>query len=599
VALPLALAVFLLLPGSVFSEEKKWTRITSPNFELFTTAGEKKGREAVLYFEQVRSFFLRASGGRSTSGLPVRIVAFRSEKEFKPYRPAGFAAAYYLGGHDRDYIVMQSIRREFYPGAVHEYVHLLVKHSGTELAVWLNEGLAELYSTLTPVAGKVRIGDILPGPFQLLRRSKLLDVEILTAVDRDSPHYNERDRAGLFYAQSWALTHMLNLSEAYRPKFSQFLKILASGAPASSAFQQVYGKSMQDVQKDLAAYIDGDRFYAGVVSVKFEKAAEKPEVRAATSLESGMALANLLAAAKKEDQAKQMYESLAQENPDSREVEEALGYLALQGHETTEARRHFARAVELGSTNAKLYVDYSVLLHSAGEAASVIDPLKKALELKPDFEEAHYYLGLAFYERRNFRKAVDHLRRVTSVSGERAFQLYRALSYATYRIGLQEEAKEAAEWAKEHATTPDQVSAAEELLQYVSKDPRLYVEQIPLPAVTAQARPPRLVRTSKSPADSPPKPAPAKPQSQPHSIEGMLQQVDCLGEVARFWILAGGRRVALAILDPTRVVIKGSDSGTFDFSCGPQQPRGIVLEYERQEDKKLGTVGVIKYIEFR
>ena len=39
----------------------QWVKLTTPHFELYTTAGEKKGREAILYFEQVRNFFLQAS----------------------------------------------------------------------------------------------------------------------------------------------------------------------------------------------------------------------------------------------------------------------------------------------------------------------------------------------------------------------------------------------------------------------------------------------------------------------------------------------------------------------------------------------------------
>ena len=37
-----------------------WTRITTPDFELYTTASEKDGRDTIRHFEQVREFFLRA-----------------------------------------------------------------------------------------------------------------------------------------------------------------------------------------------------------------------------------------------------------------------------------------------------------------------------------------------------------------------------------------------------------------------------------------------------------------------------------------------------------------------------------------------------------
>src|SRR5690349_8534110 len=144
-----ALAGFWLVATATAAEQ--WLKLKSSHFELYTTAGEKKGREAILYFEQVRDFFSKANPqSKSTAGwsAPARIIAFRSEKEYKPFWPNETAAAFYVAGYDRDYIVMQSAAPESYPVAVHEFTHLLVKHTGFEVPVWFNEGLAELYSTL-------------------------------------------------------------------------------------------------------------------------------------------------------------------------------------------------------------------------------------------------------------------------------------------------------------------------------------------------------------------------------------------------------------------------------------------------------------------
>ena len=47
----------------------------SDNFELFTTAGERKGRDVLRYFEQVRGFFRQSTPGHIAATLPVRIVA--------------------------------------------------------------------------------------------------------------------------------------------------------------------------------------------------------------------------------------------------------------------------------------------------------------------------------------------------------------------------------------------------------------------------------------------------------------------------------------------------------------------------------------------
>src|SRR5712692_6176956 len=83
---------------SVIPAADQWLKLKSSHFELYTTAGEKKGREAILYFEQVRDFFSKALK-QSKPAAPVRIIAFSSEKEYKPFRPNEFASAFYLAGY--------------------------------------------------------------------------------------------------------------------------------------------------------------------------------------------------------------------------------------------------------------------------------------------------------------------------------------------------------------------------------------------------------------------------------------------------------------------------------------------------------------------
>ncbi|MFN0166567.1 MAG: hypothetical protein ACKV22_09050, partial [Bryobacteraceae bacterium] len=60
------LPILLLVLLHVVSAAERWTRVKSTNFEVFTTSGEKRGREAVLHFEQVRSFFMTALASTGT-----------------------------------------------------------------------------------------------------------------------------------------------------------------------------------------------------------------------------------------------------------------------------------------------------------------------------------------------------------------------------------------------------------------------------------------------------------------------------------------------------------------------------------------------------
>jgi tetratricopeptide (TPR) repeat protein len=599
------LASVLTTPLATAAEQ--WLKLTSSHFELYTTAGEKKGREALLFFEQVRDFFgrLRANA-KPVTNAPVRIIAFRSDKEYKPYRISESADAFYLDGYDRDYIVMRGITEESYPIAVHEFTHLLIQHSGIEIPIWFNEGLADVYSSMRPLGKKVLVGSLIPGRFYSLQQSKWIPLDALAAVDAKSPYYNEKARAGIFYAESWALVHMLFLSGQYREHFNKFLMAMSSGLSASAAFWQTYAKTTAQVQQDLEQYMHGTKFSGMLFDVKLEKSAEEPDIEPAPALESGMVLADLLSLTGKADAAKEAYESLAQAYPKSWEVESGLAELAWREKNPAEAKKHFARAAELGSTNPRLYYDYATVLEQVdGKDSSAIPMLKKAVELDPEYQEAHYYLAFCLMSDGKYEDAVDQFRRVKHIKIEQAFSYYHAIAYADYQLEKWDDAQKAAEGARKYARQLQDIASAEDMLRALSQDRerRAMIAQ-QMAALAGEQTPPHRAG---EPAAAPEKPrqlisridgpgvAPARP-----SVVGTLRAVDCLGKMVRIHITAAGQKqVALAITDPERVAVRGAEGGTVDLACGPQKGKLVIVEYQNRQDTRLGTVGDVGSIEFQ
>src|SRR4029077_12167727 len=158
-------------------------------------------------------------------------------------------------------------------------------------------------------------------------------------------------------------------------------------------------------------------------------------IEPAPALESGMVLADLLALTSKADAAKEAYQSPAQAEPKSWEVESGLAELAWRGKNPEEAKKHFARAAELGSTNPKLYYDYASVLNQVdGKDSSAIPALKKAVELDPEYQDAHYYLAFCLMSDGQYQDAVDHLKRVKHIKIEQAFPYYHAMAYADYQL---------------------------------------------------------------------------------------------------------------------------------------------------------------------
>jgi Flp pilus assembly protein TadD len=575
----------------------QWVKLATPHFELYTTAGEKKGREAILYFEQVRSFFLEASASKRVSEFPVRIVAFRGEKQYLPYRFNAFAFAYYARGRNRDYIVMQDIVSEHYPAAIHEYTHMIIEHIGLKPPPWLNEGMAELYSTLTPVGKKAAVGDIIPGRAQTLLNSKWIPLDALTSADRQSPLYNESNRAGMFYAESWALTHMLFFAPDYRPNFPKFVVAASSGKTMDEACQSVFGKRLTEVEAGLRQYLRGERFYRVVFDIKLEKSAEDPEVSEASPFESGMVLADLLALTNKTKEALSAYQQLAKDNPDKPDVEESLGYLAWQSGDNDAARGHFARAFATGTKNAQMCYDYAMLSRSGNDAVkNAIPAFRKALDLKPDYAEARLQLGLMLVNTRDYPEAIVQLRQVKKVDPDQAQWFFPALAYAYLQTGDKEKARENAELAKKWAKNPQQIDHADALLQ--SLESKKTVARTAPPGEQV----PRLKHVERSEFQVAEERPPANPfvakDDQMSHVEGVAQKLDCSGKTARFHVLVGKTAMIFDIPDPDRVLIKHSDEMKHDFACGVQKPYKVSVDYAILPDPKTGAAGIVRGLEF-
>ena len=596
------LTAVLAFASVASAAEQKWVKATSANFEVYTTAGEKKAREAIVYFEQVRSFFQKAFHAASPGKGRVRIVAFQSAKEYKPYQLFD-RIAYAGGGQDRDEIVMQSVSEENYPTAVHEYVHILLKPV-KNMPLWLNEGLAQLYQTLHPSGKKVLVGELLPGGLYTLQQGNWLDLPTLCAVDHNSPYYtNDHSKVSVFYTESWALTHMLFLSEQYHAKYTDFTRLIVAGTPPADAFQKAFDRPMREVLADLHAYVRGDRFRGLYFDVALEKSAENPDIQPVAALESGLVLASLLADINKLGEARQAYTKLAAENPASPDVPEALGYLAWRQGNRDEVRADFAKAVELGSKNARMYYEYAAMAGQAGDSGKLqITLLRKAVELDPEYYEARLHLAFQLMSASDYAGALAAFARLKRVEPEHAFAFFQAMAYAAYRTGDKEGARASAKRAAEFAPGPAEKAQVEQLIEAL--------EQHPGERMRATAEAPEPQPEPEPEQRSPARKAlqqrddtgvPQLPKRIPLSaVEGTLDQIDCLGTTARLRITAAGRPVRLLIDKPNAIEVRGAQAGSFTMTCGLQKARSAVrVEYEPKVNDQLGTTGLVRVLEMK
>jgi len=521
-----------------------WLRIRSANFELFTTGGERAGRDLIRHFEQVRGFFLQVFGMKATESKPVRIVAFHSEKEFQPYRPNEAATAFYHSGSEHDYIVMSSADAGHYQVATHEYTHLLIAQLGGNVPLWLNEGLSELYSTLNQAGDKVEVGLAPQGRGRVLLEEQWIPLDTLLAAGHDSPFYNEKSRAGMFYSESWALVHMLNLDRNYHPHLGAMLDALKS-VDSVAAFEKAYGKSTVQVQADLQEYVRRETLHGVVFKSPLEKSAESPQIEPHSGMLARLAIAEMLTELSgKLAQASEMYSALAHDYPRHWEVEAALGRFSWRERRNQEAATHFAHAASLGANDPRMFVEYASVLNVTAHAPDAIRALHTAIGLDPSLKEAHYDLGLALLRAGSWSDAMAELQLARPLKPQEASRYFYGMAYSAFRLGDTIAARNYLEQGRGYTKIPEEMSALNGLSDALG----------------------------------------------PPVVEGVLESIDCQGNTARLHV---------RVKDSERLFLISDLTAAKDLACGPARHIPVRIEFQAMPANAGGADGIVRKLEFR
>jgi tetratricopeptide (TPR) repeat protein len=298
-------------------------------------------------------------------------------------------------------------------------------------------------------------------------------------VTHESPEYNEKDRTGLFYAQSWLLTHMLMLHDTYGRAFGKFVAETSTTGSAEEAIQRVFGKSIAEVDRDLMDYYRSNSLKGVLFDTKLQKI-QVADPRPATELEIGLTLAKLTGLLRRHVDAERRFLDLAKAHPDNSEVYEALGYLSWQEGELLKAKQHLKHAVDLKPTSWKIYWDYARL---AQGDSTVLDALRSALRINPSLVDARLMLGFELYKSKQYNEAYVILSQVKSVTPERAASLFLVLAYSALEIGNKAEAKKAADLGKKYAKTALDIAQADSILEFIERPGQpVRVERMMAPA---------------------------------------------------------------------------------------------------------------------
>lgn len=300
--LRLAFSLFLLPllglgPASVSAAEPQWLEVRSEHFAVITDAGEKKGREIALRFEQLRAVFGHLLERKKVNmSVPLTIFGIRDDAQFHKMAPLRngqpISGGFFVPGEDHQFIVLYAFADEPWRAVAHEFAHLLLNYNYPPTQAWFDEGFAEYFSSIRLDNKQVQIGsdpeltsaysEDLPGNqepartppkslTELLNNWVWLSLPDLFSMRHETSGYHESTHRTLFYAQSWMTIHYL-LNKDKLPSTGTYFDLSENQkVPVAEAIQQAYGMSPAQLEKAVKDY-----FHSLTQLFQDQQAAQQP-----------------------------------------------------------------------------------------------------------------------------------------------------------------------------------------------------------------------------------------------------------------------------------------------------------------------------------
>ena len=275
--------------------EEPWLEVRTKNFTVLSNAGESQALVAGRRLETLREVLSRLHGGTAVqSPRPTTTYLFRDELSFAPYTIRAGLQGYFFESYDGNVIAIHS--HPGFPDVIyHEYIHYFLANNLPHVPRWLNEGMAELYSTLSVVEHEVKIGEVVGPHIAELRSKDWIPADELFGIGPDAEIYDESARRGLFYAQSWAFVHYLLLGNPdLTPRLTDLLERSGRGEQSDVAFQAAFGVSPGTLSEEVAAYLAAGRFPSTRVRFDELNVPVEAESRELSRAETLVHLGNLL-----------------------------------------------------------------------------------------------------------------------------------------------------------------------------------------------------------------------------------------------------------------------------------------------------------------
>lgn len=415
------LLCFLAASQALFAADQPPIEVSSPHFTLVTDSNEKQARHILDNFERMRWMFRTLFPKANVDpASPILVFAAKNKKSFEALEPQEYLAkgqltlaGYFLTGVDKNLILLRLDSESEHPFSTvyHEYTHLQFRDANEWMPLWLSEGIAEFFQNTDFRDKQVLLGEPNPDDILYLRQNQIIPLETLLRVDHNSPYYHQENKGSVFYAESWALTHYLQVTDKEKGmhRLSDYMTRMSQHADPIVAAQEAFG-DIKQLQKELSSYIQQQQYKQFVMSsaaAPVDSASYK--LRVLTQPQFDADRADFLAYVGREKDARALLQSVMTADPRSAQARETMGYVEFRAGNQDAARKWFGEAVELDSQSYLANYYFAAMSMSKPEGQQdprVETSLRAAIKLNPTYAPAYDLLaGWSAHQQRNLDEA--------------------------------------------------------------------------------------------------------------------------------------------------------------------------------------------------
>ena len=433
-------AVWLLAAGTPFlaAPSRDWKRARSTNFVGVGNASERDLRATLSDLEAFRA----ALGGLFPAFAPKEgeptptLVLLKDRDAFQRFAPLDDRgrrlddiAGYFTTTSRGPFFVMWAMNADL-ETAFHEYVHSALNRRVRNLPMWVSEGIADFFSTFAIDRRKntATIGAVPEWRRYSLSNDRWLPLRDVMTSQGAGEIMRHRGSVPMFYGEAWGAIHYLAFSKdgSRAPQLGRYLAALEANKTEDAAFQEAFGMTYGDLDKELRGYLRSPLLNRTVPLESLSGSLPEGSVEQMSQAEAEGTQGCLLASLGSLPDAERHLTAALADDPKDMRARGCLGGLRVQQDRTADALAILEPLGAEAAVTPDAAYELGVALNDAGRHDDAARAFGRATQAKPDFVAAWFELSASSLAQRRDAQARTAMAEVMRLDADPAWYRARA-----------------------------------------------------------------------------------------------------------------------------------------------------------------------------